>query len=320
MNTTYQHGTTNQDIAHLAAAFARSGKDHAVYLIDMTPEQANFLLQNCLYEQQRTRNKAHVNEFAYLMGKGEFRSYSDIECAVLSDGRMALIDGQHRLAALAKQSASFPFCLHLDRSEDSSDVRIRYDRFDSTVRIRRVRDLIRGMNDEIGFVQKDSELLSVATKAIHSGFVNLGSSASTAKRIDARTGEFVRGLMRDWQKEARVFFDIYHASNSPDRRYFHRANVMGIALVTIRYQQLTRKADEFWMKAMFDDGLRNGEPEKTLLNWFRLNKDAPPVTQARACSAGWNAYYENRKLVKIHVGSDKSLTILGTPMRIGSAV
>jgi len=96
------------------------------------------------------------------------------------------------------------------------------------------------------------------------------------------------------------------------------APVIGVALATMRYQPA---ADEFWMKALFDDGLRRGDPAKTLINWFlsKEERNTRPIVRARACSAAWGTHYEGRSLAKIHATSEKSSTIAGTPVRIGGS-
>lgn len=307
------------NIPELGRFFAQSHNEHDVHLVNMTPESAGFLVSNYLYKEQRKLVKAHVDDFLCVKADGGFRSYSSIEFCVLPDGDIVLVDGQHRLTAISKQSDKIPVCIHFQKATDMDEVRARYDQHDVINRLRKSRDLMGDIPQELRIGSQEAERLLASVKAIHANFGDL--SDDTQKRMEVHDGEFLRSAMRAWAPEAHTFLDIYRASKSADRKLFYNAPVMGVALVTLRHPPAARAADEFWMRAMFDDGLRQGDPAKALLNWFH-NKERDkvrpsPTDKARACAVAWHAYYSGRDLQKIGTLNTKSaVSIMGSEVRI----
>jgi hypothetical protein len=172
------------------------------------------------------------------------------------------------------------------------------------------------IHKELGITRMDAHRLAAAVNHIRFGF--LAVCDDTAKRA---MDEEARALMREWAPEARALFALFHAAKGTSAgRVLYTGPVIGVALVTLRYQP---SAYEFWRKAIGDDGLRRGDPAKALLEWF-LSKEgrvANTPIKALACSAAWRVYYTGRNpLAKISPHQVKALTIAGTPVHIGDSI
>ena len=306
------------NFTRLVADFLRSGAEYVSHYIVLTPGLAQELLQRSRYDRQRLLDKNNVAGFLDRITKHKFRENTNIEVCITPDSQMHLVDGQHRLTAIARQSQPLPVCIQFCFVENSAAIQARYNSHDSAGKPRSLRDLIGNIGEEIGIGSKDADLMAVAVNHIRFGFVNI-SGSEIAKKMSKKDGEEVCAMMREWATEARILFDIYRsAGNIPSRKVFYVGPVIGVALATLRYQL---NANEFWKMAILDDGLHQGDPAKTLLNWLLSDagRAATPTIRARACSAAWGAHYEGRRLTKMCTGSRKSLVIAGTPVRIGGS-
>lgn len=94
----------------------------------------------------------------------------------------------------------------------------------------------------------------------------------------------------------------------------YASGVMAVALVTLRHQPA--KAVQFWRGIADDDGLRKGDPRKTLLQDFEsrrvnygthLQRIIPSIT-------AWNAFYEGRNISIIRVSESSQVLVSGTPI------
>lgn len=309
----------NTHFANLATDFLRSGAKYASHYVVLTPTLAQDLLERSRYKGQRLLSKGNVAGFLYRISKERFRENTNIDICVTPDGRMHLVDGQHRLTAIARQPQALPVCIQLCRVEDQKAVRARYDSHDSAGKPRSMNDLIRDMDVDMGISRNDAKNLALAVNHIRFGFT-ADRSGGTITRLIKKDGEEVRALMWEWVEEANTLFTIFRAAKAGQAHpSLYTGPAIGVALITLRYQP---RADEFWMKAIFNDGLRHEDPAQTLLKWFGTDKGRAALApeRARACSAAWAAHYEGRRLAKMHSDSEKSLTIAGTPVRIeGSA-
>lgn len=311
--------TPNTNLTRLAADFLRSGAKYVSHYVVLTPALAQDLLERSRYQQQRTLDKGNVKGFLYRIRKDRFRENSNIDICVTPNGQMHLVDGQHRLTAIASQQLSIPVCIQLCRVDDQEAVRARYDSHDSAGKPRTMNDLIRDMDVDMGISRNDAKNLALAVNHIRFGFT-ADRSGDMTKRLIKKDGEEVRALMWEWVEEAGTLFAIFHAAKKGQAHpSLYTGPVIGVALITLRYQP---RADEFWMKAIFNDGLRHKDPAQTLLKWFGTDKGRAALApeRARACSAAWGAHYEGRGLANMHSDSEISLMITGTPVRIeGSA-
>lgn len=124
--------------------------------------------------------------------------------------------------------------------------------------------------------------------------------------------------MREWASEAGVIFGAMSLAPGFNKSLFYRGAVLAVALVTCRYSP--EKAIGFWGGAATDDGLRNGDSRKALINWLRNNSvRKAQAMQHRAAIACWNSWFKDKSLTKVYPDTGASLKILGTPIEISGS-
>jgi len=201
---THAHG--HVDFTRMTRDFLRSGNSCETHYITLTPPLAQDLLDRSRYGKQRPISKGNVAGFLEHIARQTFRGNTVIEACITPDGRMHLVDGQHRLTAIARQNQSLPVCLQLCFMQNDEAVQTRYDMHDSAGRPRNLRDRLGNIHEEIGISRKDAERLAVAVNHIRFGFTNdVGGAAAAdvAKKVSRKDGEEVRTMMLEWASQAR---------------------------------------------------------------------------------------------------------------------
>lgn len=300
-------------IEAMANHFWNSGAPHRAEPVEVTPDLASGILLSLNYEHQRKHLPRHSAFLAEAISRGEFRKFHDIHFAVRS-GIPRLINGQHTLHAISTAAQPLWLCVHMQRAETPEEVEDLYSKFD-VGRKRSLSDALGTASDIPGLSKREADSLGVAVKRIRMGFSEDRSNAPMDAVFESRSYTAVKKLMKEWQPEAELYYDIVRTAH---RVLFHRSPVVAVGLLTLRHVQAMAK--DFWATAANDDGLRNGDPRKAMVNWLRSHSvGAAPFSQHRAVISCWNAFYEGRTLTKVKIKSEASLNIAGTDIRVGAS-
>lgn len=262
------------------------------------------------YDKQRRCDLRRVHAYAEAMREGKFSPATQLRFAVLGEERF-LLNGQHRLHAVAESNVPTVFDVVEHTVKDMNQVAELYYREDRQ-RPRRFSDLIR--------VTELPELTNLSA-------TNIGKVGSAIKLIE---GDFTRALsasgmmfsddevrekLEDWVEPAQKFFALTAGSQTIIRRRIEMVPVIAVALTTLKYvrPRYAAKAAEFWSGAAHNDGLKRGDPRKTLVEFLLSTGLAGGSSgtaarlssighMTRAVAACWNAWIGGRDLafVKIH--------------------
>ena len=304
--------TSNQtfDIFAMTECMDMNSISHASHDVHVSPAVALELVSKFNYAHQRPCSKKHVMGLAEAMKRQEFRPYTEICFAVL-DGQPILINGQHTLNALGLSRdplwLSFKFYL----TKNAKEIESLYSTMD-VGRTRSARDAMGGIGEELNLATTERDRLGVAAVFIHNGFQFVGGNITAAKAYESKNFELRKELMRQWRDEAATYFSCINAANVPraNKEFFLRGSVVAIGLCTVRSNP--KKAIEFWSTAVLDDGLRMGDPRKTLFNWLRANPVGSALhKQHRAATLCWNAWCEGRSLSNVYTATEKANSIFG---------
>lgn len=286
------------------------GDHHRAVNVFITPDVAAEYVTRFNYSGQRPFNRKHVMVLAEAMRRGQFREYTGINFAVLG-GVPCLVNGQHTLRAIVDVQKPIWLSVHLRKVESEEDIESEYSKFDIG-RSRSLRDVMGGIGDDLSLKAKERDALAVAVKWINDDFKTQGGADNAVRHYERKDFELRKQIMREWAEEAREFFGCLRLAPRPNAALFYRGAVTAVGLVTLRYNR--DRAIDFWCASAADDGLRNGDPRKTLINWLRNNPVGKAInTQHRAASSCWNAWFRCASLTKAHTDSKSSLRILGTP-------
>ena len=248
----------------------------------VTPSIAQQWLVDYRYPLQRRPRKAKIAMYASIMKRGDWQQDKELKLVKL-DGSTYLVNGQHRLHALAECGVPQMFNVVTVTVSDESQLAAIYNTEDNNI-TRTFDDVMRTtlLPNTTGISQWDLSKLKPAIIYIRGGFgVDRAVSADSweiASLIENVYGEPYAAFLEAiaGAKESRI---------NRTKRKFQRASVLSVALVT--YMESVNqfgiaKIDEFWSGAANDDGLRRGDPRKVMLE--HLTNTAMP--SGRPSAAG----------------------------------
>lgn len=259
----------------------------------VSPARARAILEESRYERQRELHLNHVRTLLAEMVKGALTMIS-VALAQLPDGQTKLLDGQHRLTALAELSGSMlvAFTIHHVKSEDELD-RL-YLTFD-VGRRRTGRDGLQAMQ-----VGKDSSLSMTVLGRIRSAAVIAESGFSRDPRQRQLSLIEASAATAKWLSCGEQYAMWLNGSNGRVSRLLWRAPVAAVALVTIEAQP--EAADTFWSTIARRDPLEKNDPRFVLLEWLEAHqsqRNGGPIRDCRYVGAAWNAFFEGRQITKL---------------------
>lgn len=278
----------------------------------LSPLEMNRALNNCGYEHQRNISERHVAVLADLMKRGRWQPKSQLDFAVL-DGRYILINGYHRAYAQVKSGKTIVWNIALHNVKTEGDLRSLYHAFDTNVRIRLGRDILRAseFTDVTGVPAEVAASLYLAVPFLASKFVM--DKAHRNFLVDKQADRRLE-IANDYAKAASRFAAAIDGMPGSRRMKFKGGAVTAVAVATFRYQSETAWA--FWSGVAQMDGLKRGDPRLALCNDFMSRKlQGGGVTHnAYAPSIiAWNAFYNERPLQLIKVLDSFVPVIDGTP-------
>lgn len=259
---------------------------------DVTPKMARMLRDTCHFGRQRNMSKVNIDFLANEMVEGRFIPGTAISFGILPDGTRFLLNGNHTLEAVAAAGATIPLtfinipCATIDEAG-----RI-YGRLDQQRR--------RTWKD-----QSRAAGLSATTNVNVRWHAAFGGAMTI---IQTKFNLVARGRKRISDNESlntklnlgELYAPLLHAFigsfpegsiDSSNARLLQRSTVLAVALETFRGNYA--KAEEFWGGLVDDNGLKKGDPRKTLLEWLRGSAgkgSAERDLQVKAAQTAWNYF------------------------------
>ncbi|SNY95537.1 hypothetical protein [Halomonas sp. hl-4] len=288
-------------------------------IVTLAPGIAWRILDELNFEGQRKVKKARFEARLNAIRSGTWDAQmSTILIAVLPNGAMVLIDGQHRLYAIYTHDAPVPTGIKLVNARDDEHLKRLYALCDMKDSSRTESELLSasGLAEIIGIKFKTAEVLLKAVAIIENRMEPelRGSGKEPLRQFDFRSEKAAY-----WEREAREFDEVLAIADAPLRAKLRRAGTMAVALYTLKHSR--EKALRFWKGMAENDGLRKHDPRSRLLTDLLTRSIAHGSTRqsVQQPAVAWNAFFEGRdlKIIKCIEGSD--IVIQGTPMRKGGA-
>jgi len=275
-------------------------------VVYVTPEEARRLRQTCHFERQRAISDQNLTRLALEMRNGNFVPGTTVYFAVLPDGSMLILNGNHTLEAVAASGVPQTLVFIFNEVADIEEAGRLYGCFD----IHKARTWVDALR-AIGAEHKIAMPMKVlpAVGLIMQGFEYSTDKAEAAKSRQARFEKMV-----PYTEPAAMLQAALAGSPRPHQNYVTRMGVMAVALETLRYQPSL--ALEFWQAMAHDDGLRLGDPRKTLLRYLsstRASGSRAAFVMARAGMQAWNAFFKGKDLAHCRPNVMTHIVILGTP-------
>lgn len=259
------------------------------------------------FEGQRAVRPRHVAYLLSAMQAGELVDLALI-FAELPDGSRMLVDGQHRLTALAQFTKPLPASIVVHRVNDRRQLATRYAMIDRQAS-RTPGEMLHafGLDARTGLSRTTLSYVGAGVTIVASGFSRY--AISHTRSLIKRTHD-----VEAWLPEGLIYARWLEGGSQEVTKLLWRAPVVAVALATIRYQPTV--AETFWKSIVDEAPIPKFDARARLLAYLRSNRVAPigQYLYCRHVAGAWNAYFTGRTLERLQI-KDPSLPvrIMGTP-------
>lgn len=292
----------------------------SVKIQTVTPEQAVSWVSMAGYEKQRSIRNHWVRYLAEEMKRGSFEQETSL-VFMRTGAELKLVDGQHRLSAVASSGVPQRFVVVIRDADNEDDVANAYYRLDQILR-RTVVDQYRvlALGDKMDLTPTELNSFGQAVSFISNGFQRTNNGQNPLHPDDRLS------MMDEYSEAAHAYFTIRMGCPSEIAKSLKRASTVSVGLVTYRYsvkEYGKSKVDDFWSGAIFDDGILAGDPRKAANKhlWTtdmtgstgRKPNHMSAATAARVLAKCFNAYVKGDRLIIPRPDETKPIEILGSP-------
>jgi len=281
--------------------------------VAINPEFAQKILTEANFAGQRPVNTPHVILLADMMSRRQWTP-GEVLHFVRCGGRLHLVDGQHRLAAVIHSHSSVTFRIRVTDVADEDEIIVIYWRHDRMSRRRSTPEILSaaGVAQRYGVSKTMAHAAFRATSLIMMDFKPLSYIKDP---VMVRSDERRLEAAIEWWGAAQAYEHCLAECPKVLKARVHGAGITAVALVTLKYQ--AERAIPFWTGIAENNGLTKGDPRHTLLRDLheRGVGSGNLALWARVVATAWNAWFQGRQLATIRVFADSPIDILGTPFR-----
>lgn len=260
------------------------------------PRMAQEWLESVNYEKQRPLSRRHVDFYAKEMQRGAWKPTNTIAVAHVN-GHMALVNGQHTLAAIAASGVPQKQPVTRYQCDTEKDVAELYAHFDKG-KGRNYVDTLRAYD-----FPKQVELSTYAVQKLTAAVMVIVSEFSTGRGAAPLMSDVDRmDVVVEWVGIYNRLDAVLSGCNSTVRKKIVARACLPVALVTMKHAPSV--ACDFWRGAAHLDGLTKNDPRGTL-HRFLISSRHQSGTQAegwqtddswRGVAHAWNKYYRGASL------------------------
>lgn len=285
-------------------------------IVNMAPGTAKRILEELNFPGQRGIDSRRVYGHAHAIVKGDWMESYSLHFAALPDGRIWLVDGQHRLTAIAEQNTVVPLTIRIIEVESEKEARTFYAGFDGKGSVRtnvQILDAV-GLSGELGLSTRMTRAVYEAAPLLMNNLEPLTGSENIRMNPSIHLQSSRMATVVEWAKQAREYDEITKAAGKGLYEKLRKTGPCAVALYTLRHQPARARA--FWKGLAENDGLRRGDPRHTLIQDL-MGRDlgAGSVRQrVQQPILAWNAYCEGRDLKIIKCITGSPLIVWGTPL------
>ena len=290
-------------------------------VVKIAPGIARRILDELNFPDQRKVDSSRIYSHGDNIRRGDWMEGHPITLVLLPDGRIWLVDGQHRLNAIASQDQAIAVTVRIVSMESEKEARFFYAGFDQKNSVRTDRQILDAVDitGETGLRSATTTHLFRAAPLLLNGLEPIAAVVARATDSDVFLQANKLAIVREWSAEAKAFEKVLDRATIKGLRLkLCGAGVMAVALYTLRHQP--KKAQDFWHGLAGNDGLRKGDPRATLLADLMFNRALNVGSHRQKVqqpAAAWNAFCESRDLKIIKCIDGAALTLWGTPLAKG---
>lgn len=284
--------------------------------VKMAQGTAKRILEELNFPGQRIIDSRRVYGHSHAIIKGDWIESYPIHFAALPDGRIWLVDGQHRLTAIADALAPVSVTIRIVEMDSEKEARNFYAGFDGKGSVRtnvQILDAV-GLADALGLSTRMTRAVYEAAPLLMNGLEPLAGSINMKKNPAMYLQANRLALVTEWAKQATEYEAITKKAGKGLYEKLKQTGPVAVALYTLRHQPA--RAKDFWAGVANNDGLRRGDPRHTLIQDFSIRDIGSGSVRQRVqqSALAWNAFFEGRDLKIIKCITGAQITLSGTPM------
>lgn len=285
-------------------------------LVKLAPGTAKRILEELNFPGQRTIDSRRVYGHTHAIVNGDWIEDYPIHFAALPDGRIWLVDGQHRLTAISDSFAPVSVTIRIVEMESEKEARNFYAGFDGKGSVRtnvQILDAV-GISDALGLTTRMTRAVYEASPLLMNGLEPMTGSINMKKNPAMYLQSNRLALVTEWAKQAKEYDEITKKSGKGLYEKLRKTGPVAVALYTLRHQPA--RAKEFWSGLANNDGLRRGDPRHTLIQDFSTRDIGTGSVRQRVQQSvlAWNAFCEGRDLKIIKCITGSPIIVWGTPL------
>lgn len=286
-------------------------------VVNMSPGTAKRILEELNFPGQRPISSSRVYGKALAIVTGDWVESFQIDFSALPDGRIWLVDGQHRLTAISQQQAPVPITVRLIDVDSEKDAKRLYAGYDLTDSVRTTKQIIDavGIANELGISEKLARLIYESAPILLNNMEPIVGSVNVRLHPDVFTRQKRMEAVSEWASEAKEFEQIIAPAAAVLKARIKTTGPLAVGLYTLRHQP--SRARDFWSGIAKNDGLRRGDPRATLIQDYltRVVNGGSIRQRVQQSTLAWNAFCENRDLKIIKCIDNAQIVIWGTPVK-----
>lgn len=285
-------------------------------VVNMSPGTAKRILEELNFHGQRKIDSRRVFTHEHAIVNGDWMESYPVHFAALPDGRIWLVDGQHRLTAISTQQAPTPVTIRIVEMESEKEARIFYAGFDGRGSIRTNQQILDavGVAESLGLTNRMARAVYEAAPLLLNDLEPMSGSMT----IKANPGIFLQSrrmaVVSEWSNQAKAYERITKNAGKNLFEKLKKTGPVAVGLYTLRHQPA--RAEEFWSGVANNDGLRRGDPRHTLIQDFGVRDIGSGSMRQRVQQSvlAWNAFCEGRDLKIIKCVTGAPIVVWGTPL------
>lgn len=301
----------------LRAMVARSANG----VVSVVPGIAKRILEELNFPTQRRIDPSRVYDKRHAIIKGDWVEGHAITFTELPDGRLWLVDGQHRLTAISENDSPVPVTIRIVKVDTESEARHFYAGFDQKKSVRTDKQILDavGIAAENGLSSRMANAVYAAAPLLLNRLEPVSGSVGIKKNPDMFLQHNKLEIVQEWSKEAREYEQIIKPAKKGLIVTMRTPGVLAVALYTLRHQPAM--ARQFWTGVAENDGLRKNDPRATLISDLltRALSTGSIRQKVQQPALAWNAFAEGRDLKIIKCLDGAAITLHGTPLAKGRA-
>jgi len=284
-------------------------------VVNLAPGTASRLLKELNFPGQRRIDAVRNYRHKVRITEGSWQEAYPVHFVALPDGRIWLIDGQHRLSVISELSAPVKITVRIVDMPSEQAARNFYAGFDDKGSVRtnvQILDAV-GLAEKIGLSARMTRAVYEAAPLILNKLEPLTGSAHVRSNPGFFIHEHRMSTVSEWAEQAQEYEKIITGAG-PLYEKLRKNGPVAVALYTLRYQP--SKARLFWSGVATNDGLRKGDARHTLVQDF-LTRDIGAGSQRQKIqqsALAWNAFCEGRDLKIIKCVTGAPISLWGTPV------